>query len=277
MTHLPPAAPAPDDGVRHYTFLCLVALGLVALALFVRGLDTLALLPALVGALAMAFRWRSGALGVLVIVAWLLAAQRWPALHPAFVIQEVTWMLEPAGFGRPMRRYLRPWLTDAHESFGLADVLLCAAMLTYFAGHYRLLSVARRIFPGDPRRRSTRDSPEERRSPGLVAGREILMLLAPVPLWIGLAWVCWRWLERKGTELDIDDRWWQLIVLAWLVGLLFLVAAAAVRYAAQGRMRPEEAALFLQDTLWRETSREQRRINRWIAWARRRQRKKGDS
>jgi len=39
-------------------------------------------------------------------------------------------------------------------------------------------------------------------------------------------------------------------------------------------MRPEEAALFLQDTLWRETSREQRRINRWIAWARRRQRGK---
>jgi hypothetical protein len=31
--------------------------------------------------------------------------------------------------------------------------------------------------------------------------------------------------------------------------------------------------LFLQDELWKETRGEQRRINRWRAWARLRQRK----
>jgi hypothetical protein len=76
--------------------------------------------------------------------------------------------------------------------------------------------------------------------------------------------------EKKETELDIDDRWWRLMVLVWLFGLMFLVAAGVLRYLGQRWVKPEEAALFLQDTLWRETSREQRRINRWIAWAARR-------
>jgi hypothetical protein len=89
-------------------------------------------------------------------------------------------------------------------------------------------------------------------------------------MWIALAWICWRWLEPQQTDLYDDDRWWQVTLLAWLFGLVFLFAAALLRYAAQSRMRPDEAALFLQDTLWRETSREQRRINRWISWARRR-------
>ena len=77
-------------------------------------------------------------------------------------------------------------------------------------------------------------------------------------------------------DVDIDDRGWKVMLLAWLLGLVFIVATTAVRYAAQWYLCPEEAAMFLQDTLWRETSREQRRINRWIAWARRRQQRKAD-
>jgi hypothetical protein len=205
---------------------------------------------------------------------WLLAAQHWPVLHPVFVAQEVSWLIYSEGFGvRP--RYIRPALANTYEGFGWADLLLCAGTLAYCAGHYRLLSVARRIFPEDPRRRVTQGTPQERRSPRLVAGREILTLLAPLPLWIALAWVCWHWLEGTQPEpLEIDDRWWQVMILAWLFGLMFLFAAALLRYASQGRMRPNEAALFLQDTLWRETSREQRRINRWISWARRRQQRR---
>jgi hypothetical protein len=275
MTEPPAGVPPPDDGIRHYTLLSIAGLGVIALALFLRGLDALAILPALVGGLAMLFRWRSGALvGVLLIVAWLLAAQRWPALHPAFVVEEIVWLFRPVFSDPPGRRFLLPSLPGGYDGFGLADVLLCAGTLTYFAGHYRLQSVARRIFPGDPRRRTSRDLPEDRRSPRLVNGRELLWVLAPLPLWIGLAWICWRWLEPKVTDLDIDDRWWRVMILAWLFGVAFVIAAGLLRYAAQGRMRPEEAALFLQDTLWRDTSREQRRINRWIAWARRRQRGK---
>jgi hypothetical protein len=274
MTELPVAAPPPDDGVRHYTFLSLTALGAIVLALFWHGLDALSLLPALVGALALMLRWRGGAVWVLLMVAYLLAAQRWPVLHPAFIAQEIAWLLYPVGFGQWQRVYLRPALIGPSSEFGMPDLLLGAGLFAYLAGHYRLLSVAINIFPADPRRRGKRDPEAERRPPRLATGREILTLLAAWPIWTGLAWLCWRWLEHKETTLDIADYSWQAMVLAWLVGLLFLVASALVRYGAQHQMRPEEAALFLQDTLWRETSREQRRINRWIAWARRRQRGK---
>jgi hypothetical protein len=36
-------------------------------------------------------------------------------------------------------------------------------------------------------------------------------------------------------------------------------------------MSPEEAALYLQDELWRQTRREQARLNRWLAWAEKRE------
>jgi hypothetical protein len=39
-------------------------------------------------------------------------------------------------------------------------------------------------------------------------------------------------------------------------------------------MTAEEATLFLQDVLWKETRGEQRRLNRWSAWARLRHNRK---
>jgi hypothetical protein len=142
--------------------------------------------------------------------------------------------------------------------------------------YYRFLGVAARIFPADPRRRGKGDADLDRRSPGLVAPREVLILLAGVPFWFALAWLCWRWLGRRQTTLDIDDRWWQLMVVGWLFGLVAVATSALLRYSGQAQMRPEEAKMLLQDIVWRETSREQRSISRWIAWARRRSRRKGD-
>ena len=80
----PQVAMLPDEGVRHYSLLCIAGLGVTALALLLRGLDSLALLPALAGILAIIFRWRSGALVVLLVVAWLLAALRWPCASLRF-------------------------------------------------------------------------------------------------------------------------------------------------------------------------------------------------
>src|SRR5437870_679815 len=101
MSQPPQVARPPDDGVRHYTLLCLVGLGMMALALFLRGLDTLAVLRGRAGEVAVGVRWRGGALGVLLSVAGLVAAQRWRVLHPAVVGEEVTWMVQPTGFGGP--------------------------------------------------------------------------------------------------------------------------------------------------------------------------------
>jgi hypothetical protein len=271
----------PDDGIRHYTFLCLLALGVMALAFFLRGVGMLCLLPAAVGALTLATRWRSGALGVLLFVVWLVIAQRWWYFNPLFVMQQLVLgienLLSPPGF----HSVAQPMALPGHVGFGIADVLLCAASVLYVAGYYRLLSLTNQVFPGDPRRlgigrgRRMRQAPETR-SNKLVTGREVGRLAATIPIWLVLAWLCWRWLETKETQLNIDDNSWQLMLLIWLLGMLFLLASSLVRYLAQGNLRPEEAALYLQDTLWRDTSREQRRIHRWLVWARRRrQRKEG--
>jgi hypothetical protein len=47
-----------------------------------------------------------------------------------------------------------------------------------------------------------------------------------------------------------------------------IIAASVFGYLAQRRMLPDEAALYLQDSVWRETPREQRRVMAWLAWAR---------
>ena len=272
-----PATSAPSGGIHHYTMLCIAALGMMALALFLRGFDLVSLmLPPLLGLTAMVFRWRTGALGVLFFIAWLLTAQQSPVLHPLFIAQTIAWVFTNAGIGGDSGPSLRPTPIGGREGFGPPELLLCAATLAYFAAHYRLLSVSKRVFPSDPRRRVEPDAKRERRSPRLVAGGEVLSLLAPVPLWIGGSWLCWRWLVSTDHDL-IDQRWWQVMTLLWLVGLPFLITAAIIRYLARVRMRPDEATLILQDTLWRETSREQRRVTRWIAWARARQRKKEDT
>jgi hypothetical protein len=262
-------------GVHHYTMLCAAALGMMTLALYLRGSDMVSMLfPPMVGLTAMAFRWRTGAIGVLFFLFWFIASQHSPWLHPLFIAQDIWWIVSDRGFGGASGRYVWPALGSVREGFGLTELVLCASTLAYVAAHYRLLSVTRSIFPTDPRRRTDRLSAYDRRSRQLVDGREVLTLLAPIPLWIAFAWLCWQWLQRR--DYPEIGRWWQVMALAWLFGMLFLVAAAIVRYVSSWRMRPEEAALFLQDTLWRETSREQRRITRWVAWARRRRQRKDE-
>ncbi len=269
-----PVAERPEDGARHYTFLALTALGVASLALFLRSKDVTSVLPVVVGALALAFRWRSGVLlGGLLMVVWLLAARRWAGLHPAFVIQSISYQLRSFFYiDLPTFRYIRPTFIQDSDRIDWTDLLLVAAMLVYVPAHYRYLSLAARIFPGDSRRRgrTAPDSRLEQRGTEQVAGREVLHLVFAQAIWLGLAWLCWQWLSRKRTDLDLDDGSWQAIVLIWLLGTMFLLASALVRYARQGRQRPEEAQLVLQDALWIETSREQRRVNRWLAWARRR-------
>ena len=64
---------------------------------------------------------------------------------------------------------------------------------------------------------------------------------------------------------------------AYVLGVGVLFVSGVLGYLAWGPKRRAEAEVFLQDTAWRETRREQRRINSWLVWARvRRGRGKGE-
>jgi hypothetical protein len=50
--------------------------------------------------------------------------------------------------------------------------------------------------------------------------------------------------------------------------------AALLGYLRWARATPEESLLYLQDQAWAATRSEQRRLNRWLIWARLRRRQK---
>jgi hypothetical protein len=93
----------------------------------------------------------------------------------------------------------------------------------------------------------------------------------------------WAWLRRRTSQADLTfvlspsirlhlyDSIWQLMVLLWLVSIVLIVAAGVLAYLGTRRLSPEEAALYLQDQVWRQTRREQARLNRWLTWAEKRQ------
>lgn len=268
MQPQPQAAP-PEDGVRHYSFLCLAALLVLGLALVVRGLGVWGLLPSLVGVLMLVLGWRNGALWVLLLTAWMLAVARWPGLHPVLVMDRVVRFLAWI-FGEPPTPVAGPGPPRVQPGSRLLDILLALSVLVYVAGYYRFLSVTRKLLPGDPRRRLPRSAlaQELRRPPALVTAREIGWLLGAASLCVGSAWVLWHWLAGEESPLELGDNWWQAILVLWLFGIILVATSGILTYLGRGRMGPDEAALILQDTLWRETRREQGRLNRWLTWAR---------
>jgi hypothetical protein len=155
--------------------------------------------------------------------------------------------------GDPMNRALlsRPPV----RGFSLADWLLCGAVLAFCIAQYRM--------PSTPKE-STR----------LLASVEIGGLVLSLPIWAFLAQLCWRLVPLNVQAYGLTPRGWHGIVLIWLLGMGVLVVAGVLSYFGRRRLRVQEARLLLQDAFWQETSREQRRLNSWLAWARLRRRRK---
>jgi hypothetical protein len=275
-----PEAPAPEDaGVRNYTFLCLVALLVVLLALLVmlpRWGPMWVLLPVLVGLASLLLRWRAGPLVFLTVLGGVLY------------------------IASALRAPLRPGaLVPAPPS--VMDLLLAGAVLAYVAGHYRLQALVKFLFPRDPRRAATGAGPPrvrrpptrvpEQRSRGLASPGELVWLLLALPSWALLAVIAYRLLvpnepldffgENPGyassewpeyeARLSVGvlaELLWRGRALLWVLGVGVLFVSGVLSYLAWNPKRRAEAEVFLQDTAWRETRREQRRINSWLVWAR---------
>jgi hypothetical protein len=166
------------------------------------------------------------------------------------------------------------------------DGLICAAVLAYALAHYRLQSLLSHLYPIDPRDREPASSEKwiaswrrrgrlckHHRTPDMVTGAEL----------VGAAWVLsacvigahliWRFVSSDSGNPGLHPPIWRVVVVIWLIGGSGLVAYAVLTYLRIRGDTPEEAALYLQESAWQQTRREQRRLNRWLVWQRGRSRK----
>jgi hypothetical protein len=90
----------------------------------------------------------------------------------------------------------------------------------------------------------------------------------PEPIWEVLAPHVSGNPPTGNQHLDLYVRVWRLVVLAWTLILGAITCRGLLAFLARGRRRPDEALMFLQDSFWRDTRGEQRRLFRWLAWAR---------
>jgi hypothetical protein len=247
---------APDDskspwdepGVFHYFVVSLSAMGAILLLLLARGFGIWSLLPILAGILGNATR-----------------------LGPALLCIAIGISLNGPREMPPM---------GSHTGLDVPDLILCAAMLAYVVAHRRLQSLLDWIFPPDSRRRSasrSRSFPgslfagpprffKQKRDARLVSRQEIGILLLSLPLWAALAQICWRVVPREWGNPGILPGVWQAILVSWIIGLVFLCVATGMSYWYSRLMSPQECHILLQDELWKDTRREQRRFGRWLAW-----------
>jgi hypothetical protein len=241
MTQPQPKVLGQDPAVRMYVFLCLAALVVVLVVLLQSGYGRWSLFPVVIGALAVAFRWRAGAL------LFLISLMGFLVLHNV-----APW---DAGAGARFRR--QPTFYD----WGL-----CASCLAFLIAYYRVLGLVNGIFPADPRRRRLGESLASLRRPThLVSQSEAGWFLVGLPVWAALAQLLWRTILPRQV-LELPSPVGHAVLLGWLVAAGLLLTSGILAYLGQGRLSREEATLFLQDTLWRETRREQRRELQWRAW-----------
>src|SRR5262249_45096676 len=137
---------------------------------------------------------------------------------------------------------------------------------------------------------------DHRRPARVVSPEELVFFLMVVFFWAGLAPFCYpALLASDYPPQEYDAHWWgriddstgrtlagglevlvegvwRLSGALWLIGGGALLVASLLGHLAHRRLSPAEATLFLQDAVWKETRREQRRLNRWLAWARLRRR-----
>ncbi len=268
----PPAPPAPLDReptvgdllafgtpAFPYVALCGVCLTVILLAQMAQG--------------------HSALFGLLVLLAGVTGVLLRTAIAPAGLVLLVAAgqmiRLGPLGLEFGNRGWVDP---DTRPLFSPGDVPLCVAVLGFVIGNYRLLGLHRHIFPPDYRllalrRIRARGTPwqalriEQRRPVAGIRPLEQVLLVLALPLWALAGQVAWAVISRQQSLPALEDA----TTIRVTVGMIFLVptvvtAAALLRVWRLRRITADEAALLMQDHLWRETRGEQRLLTRWLAW-----------
>jgi hypothetical protein len=279
MTAEPDPLPDPQNtpAYRHYLVVCLAALLALLAVLLEKGLGHWSLLPAVLGCLGLAARFRGAPVLVLLSLMWLLVA-RSGGLDPV--------------------RWLRLLVHGQRFSQSLSaaqvtplDLALTCAVMAYMTAQYRLFGLADNLFPRDARPRDVgQDAPRgpdgevlrpalQCRSAANVPAGELPRLLVSLPAWCLLGAFGWLVLMTRASPIQgLPVEIWRIALLVWGVGLFLAGAIAGLGYLSQVQATPAEQRLYLQEQLWRQTRGDQRRLNRWLVAARmRRQRREEKS
>jgi hypothetical protein len=231
-----------------------------------------ALVVAALGAVALVARWSAGP----------------PLLVLALIVTETLHRL-------PRMRYSLSYRDDVL----LMDGVLAAAVIGFSAALYRLVALTRTIMYVDRRpqprmqRAEGRRPVDDGRRPrplGQATPLEAGLLTAAAAIAAAAVMAVWMAADSIGppalwvqSYLDSDRgaagsrSAWPWTLTPWVLGAAALAAAFAAAYFGWRGATWEEARVYLQDLVWRETRRDQTRVNRWMTWRRLRGlRRKGD-
>lgn len=153
----------------------------------------------------------------------------------------------------------------------LNHLVLGGSVALYLLAQYRLFALRRGILPGESESnnqaipRATDAEPMREISSALLS--VVAAAVAALFLWELTALVRPRW------SLSRND--WRLELLAWLAAIVVVAVVSTIGYWSWRRQSRDEALLYLRDEFWRQTRGEQRKINRWLAWGRRRAERAG--
>lgn len=240
-----------ENGIRQYQILCLVSLAVIFLADLQDGVLLLSLLILAVGLFGILSRLRLGPILLLGVVA---AGQ---------LARQLAW-----------RRLQLPQVSPL-QRINIYDLVLGMGVLGYVLAHYRMQGLMLNITPRDPRlrfgpRRWFRRPQvlSHRRSAALVTPHEVGWYLLCLPIWVLIAQLMWSVLAPPRIVVGLAPGPVRIILAVWTLGLAIFITSALLNFWRQRQNQRELAALSLQDILWKETRREQRRINRWLAWSR---------
>jgi hypothetical protein len=246
-----------NPAVLTYFLVCVSALLVIVLLELERGFDLFIVLPLMFGGIGLLLR--SGLASLMLVLA--LAGKI--ILTQKFTLGALAW----GKFYIPRFR-------------GASDMMLAGAVLAYVMAHCRLTGLARSILPSDPRYREPRPRRDwfggtereirQYRTPALVGPVEWALFLVALPVWGLLGQLVWLTFPGTWTYLELPPWVWRLIVPAWVLATVLILASSFLGYWGRRNMTAREGQLLLQDVLWHDTRREQRSVNRWLAWDRKR-------
>jgi hypothetical protein len=153
-----------------------------------------------------------------------------------------------------------------HRTALANDLALSAATLAYVMAQYRLIGLTAGVFPPSPRKAVDPPPPRD----GAAGSQELVPALLTVAAAAVGAFFLWEVAGEVPIPWRIYPWHWRVGVVLWVMLGGLAVAAAVLGHLGWRRLSRVEAAVFLQDALWHETRGEQRRLNRWRAWALRR-------